>query len=271
TTMETATIEAGGDTDHEATPRVWVFRVGQDGNEWGDKALERVENGQILLESESGREMTLPTGERGYLGVHVLEISDELRSHWGLAGDRGVLVSRVVADSPASRAGLEVGDVLLAVDGSPVESSWDLKRLIAPRQAKEPVRLEFARSGMVWNLEAILEGRQSRTLDLAPLIHTDQDGRVVLVAPRPREGDASSQFRWTFRSGDDTSDHLELAFEEAVEALGSYRLQKVVGEEAETRKELEERIEFLERRLREVELQLETTTKPKRGTSARPN
>jgi hypothetical protein len=124
---------------------------------------------------------------------------------------------------------------------------------------------------MVWTLEAVLEGRQSRTLDLAPLIHTDQDGRVVLVAPRPGEHDASSQYRWTFRRDDDTSDHLELAYEDAVEALGNYDLQEVVGEEAETRKELEERIELLERRLREVELQLESTSKPKRGTSRRPD
>jgi membrane-associated protease RseP (regulator of RpoE activity) len=235
------------------------------------KTVARARGGRILLESEAGRAMSLPNGVRGYLGVHVLEISGELLSHWGLASDHGVLVSRVVADSPASRAGLEVGDVLLAVDGAPVVSSWDLKRLVAPRQAEEPVRLEFARAGMVWTLEAVLESRQSRTLDLAPLIHTDQEGRVVLVAPRPGEHDVSSQYRWTFRRDDDTSDHLELAYEDAVEALGNYDLQEVVGEEAETRKELEERIELLERRLREVELQLESTSKPKRGTSRRPD
>ena len=67
--------------------------------------------------------VTVRVGRRGFIGVTLLEITPELRAHFGAPKDAGVLVSDVRADTPASKAGVEVGDVITSVDGKRVESS----------------------------------------------------------------------------------------------------------------------------------------------------
>lgn len=70
---------------------------------------------------------------RPRLGVELVAATDELREHLGSSGDRGVLVGRVRDDMPASGAGIEVGDLIVGVDGEPVEDAGDLRRLLAER------------------------------------------------------------------------------------------------------------------------------------------
>jgi serine protease Do len=73
---------------------------------------------------------------RGYLGVGVQELTDELSKSFGLkAGLKGVLISQVVADSPADKAGLKQGDIALELDGKPVTSTIDFRNVIALSKA----------------------------------------------------------------------------------------------------------------------------------------
>src|SRR5262245_53490105 len=66
------------------------------------------------------------TAQKGRLGLSVLQISPELRVKLGASRDNGVLVDRVVADTPASKAGVQVGDVIAEVDGEVVQSAADI-------------------------------------------------------------------------------------------------------------------------------------------------
>ena len=69
--------------------------------------------------------------ERGWLGVNIQAVNKDMAASLSLDKARGAIVSRVTPDSPAADAGLEQGDVILAVDKRPVHTLRDLPRLIA--------------------------------------------------------------------------------------------------------------------------------------------
>ena len=71
---------------------------------------------------------------RGKLGVLIQEVNQPLADTFGLERPRGALVARVEDNSPASAAGLKTGDVILAVNGQPIESSTELPERIAALQ-----------------------------------------------------------------------------------------------------------------------------------------
>src|SRR5262249_46140569 len=59
-------------------------------------------------------------------GIHVQEMTSQLRDFFGVNGNDGVLVSSIDNNSVAAKAGLKVGDVITAVDNHPVRNSYDL-------------------------------------------------------------------------------------------------------------------------------------------------
>ncbi len=69
--------------------------------------------------------------ERGWLGVQIQHVSEEIADSLGLEDASGALVADVVADSPAERAGFQAGDVILTFDGEKVEEMRDLPRMVA--------------------------------------------------------------------------------------------------------------------------------------------
>jgi serine protease Do len=79
--------------------------------------------------------------ERGWLGVGVQPVTKAIADSFGLDRVRGGLVSQVVPDSPAARAGLRLGDVILSVNGKAVERSRDLPSLIAALKQGERAEL----------------------------------------------------------------------------------------------------------------------------------
>jgi serine protease Do len=67
---------------------------------------------------------------RGWLGVVLQPLTPELAASFGVEGTKGVLVSDVTADSPAAKAGLKSGDVVLEVDGRKVGTPSDVARAV---------------------------------------------------------------------------------------------------------------------------------------------
>ncbi len=110
-------------------------------------------------------------GKGGFLGVQMTELTTELRAHFGVPSDAGVMVSKVVDDSPASRAGVQVGDVISAVDGEAVSSGGSLARAIGGREDGDAVTLEVWRDGSVETLTATIEQREDRHRARAMRIH----------------------------------------------------------------------------------------------------
>jgi S1-C subfamily serine protease len=68
---------------------------------------------------------------KGRLGVFVLGITPELRKHYGVPDDRGVLVARVEAGSPAAAAGLQAGDIITDAGGRAIDQAGDLASAVS--------------------------------------------------------------------------------------------------------------------------------------------
>ena len=81
----------------------------------------------------------------GYIGVRPLEMTPELRTHFGAPETAGVLVGKVEKDSPAARAGLQVGDIVTSADGEKIAHRRDLVRTIRRKKEGDAVQIEVVR------------------------------------------------------------------------------------------------------------------------------
>jgi serine protease Do len=87
------------------------------------------------------------TIERGYLGVEIGNL-DPFREAMGLPADtRGALINSVTPGGPADRAGLQYGDVVVAMNGRPIVSSSELTRRVGQARSGDTLRLEILRDG----------------------------------------------------------------------------------------------------------------------------
>ncbi|MFA5676952.1 MAG: trypsin-like peptidase domain-containing protein [Pseudomonas sp.] len=84
---------------------------------------------------------------RGWLGVEVQPLTDELAESFGLIQARGIVVSGVYRNGPAWVAGLRPGDVILSIAGEPAISGRQAMNVVARTQPGEPVTLEVLREG----------------------------------------------------------------------------------------------------------------------------
>ncbi|HET7874024.1 MAG TPA: Do family serine endopeptidase [Methylomirabilota bacterium] len=82
---------------------------------------------------------------RGWLGVALQPLSPELAQSLGLGDTRGALVGSTIAGSPAAKAGLLQGDVILSYDKTPVEDYRHMQRLVADTRVGTTVTLEVLR------------------------------------------------------------------------------------------------------------------------------
>ncbi len=117
----------------------------------------------------------LPLLGGGFLGVELMPLSPELRVHFGVPEDAGVMVARVLEDSPAFRAGLQVGDVITAVAGEKVDSPMALARPIRAAEEGATVDLEVWRDGRVQTVTATVERRAPGPRARALFLHCDEE------------------------------------------------------------------------------------------------
>lgn len=159
--------------DPDAKVRVMVMADDDEGD--GEPEIRtfvwKGEDGEVTRFEPGAMGFFSAGAERGFLGVQLLDLTSELRLHYGTREDRGVLVSRVVDDSPAQRAGLRVGDVITHLDGEPVTSSFDATTRIGTRGDGEVVALEVMRDGKVETLSATLETRERPQIEVGSLLH----------------------------------------------------------------------------------------------------
>lgn len=96
---------------------------------------------------------------RGWLGIEVQELTPQLAESFNLESSDGVIVSGIVRNGPAHRAGLEPGDILLAINSETITTGRDLMRRIARTKPGETVRFEVLRNDRKLSLLAEMSER----------------------------------------------------------------------------------------------------------------
>ena len=120
---------------------------------------------------------------RGRIGVTIQEVNQSLADSFGLKKPAGALVSAVDKDGPAGKAGIEPGDVILKVDGKPVERSIDVSTRIAEHRPGSAATLEVWRKGASREL-TVTVGEMPSPKVAASAAAGEQSGRLGL-AVRP--------------------------------------------------------------------------------------
>ncbi|MFI5308685.1 MAG: trypsin-like peptidase domain-containing protein [Polyangiales bacterium] len=94
---------------------------------------------------------------RGYLGVYIGDVNEELAKSFGYQGKGGVLVQDVSADGPGAKAGLKAGDIILERDGKPASDVTSFRNGIAQSAPGTSLALVVFRDGKRMSLSAKLE------------------------------------------------------------------------------------------------------------------
>lgn len=84
---------------------------------------------------------------RGYLGVNIVDLGFEEAEAFGLPNTDGALVTEVVPDGPAQKAGLVFGDIIVQVDEKKIKTNRDLIDYVAGKQPGEKVKVKVFRNG----------------------------------------------------------------------------------------------------------------------------
>lgn len=126
-----------------------------------------VRDGEVIrLDDDDGTTVVRIDGpsQRGYLGVRPMELTPDLRAHYGAPRDAGVLVGEVEADSPAAKAGLQVGDIVTAADGEKIDSPSDLSRTMRRKKAGDTLKLDVVRDKAAKHLSATVGERKDHEM-----------------------------------------------------------------------------------------------------------
>lgn len=89
----------------------------------------------------------------GWLGITIQDLNEELVSYFGLPDKNGILVAKVLENSPAQKAGMKEGDILKQFDNKPVNSTKELLSSVASTQVGKKVRVVFLRDKKQMSLE----------------------------------------------------------------------------------------------------------------------
>jgi membrane-associated protease RseP (regulator of RpoE activity) len=161
-----------------------------------DKGKVRIVDGDVVEVTDKDGPVIVRVGPRSYIGARLIDVTEELRVHWGAPKDAGVLVAEVEKDGPAEKAGLRVGDLVTKADGFRVEGSMDLTRAIRDKEKDEKVELEIVRGGRTHSITVAVGERpgRERTIDMGEL--SGEINREI------RRGFRGHPWTWTWSGGD---------------------------------------------------------------------
>lgn len=159
-------------------------------------------------------EQLIKTGHvvRGRIGVTIQDVNAQLAESFGLDRPHGALVSSVEKDGPAAHAGIAAGDVILAVDGRPIERFGELSTAIAGMRPGSDAKL------------AVWRGGKEQTVNVKVAELQEQQQAVSLRGGKPKEhgGDKASALGLTVRP-------LEPREKEQAGTTGSLVVEEVAG------------------------------------------
>jgi hypothetical protein len=185
-------------------------------------------------------------GSRSFLGVQTVDLTPELREHFGVPRQAGVLVARIVEESPAAASNLEVGDIISAVDGEDIVSPSDLARAVGHHDSGDVIDLEIWRQGTILQLQATLVERQRPAVDIRQFHLPQARLEGLELSETELEGIIELE-----------AETLNMAIERLNEELDSPEWHARVHTFKQHQGTLMKRIELLEKQLKDLEEELQ--------------
>jgi len=102
----------------------------------------------------------------GFLGVYIQDLTPELAKRFGLKEPKGVIISDIMPNSPAAKAGLKKGDVIIRFNDKEVSDSWALRRLVASTPPRERVKIEIMRQGKNYTIWVTLGEYEKQAMSM---------------------------------------------------------------------------------------------------------
>jgi len=151
-----------------------------DGGETGGTAIKK----KVVIVDQDGKQKVWegdgPMVRRGYFGVSLLDLTPELRTHFGVPDDTGVLISKVDPGSPAEKAGVKVGDILTRLDGHVIKTAWAVSAKARSLDEGQQIPWEVWRNGKAQNLNVSVILKERPEVDMAPFFK-DGDGEPLMI------------------------------------------------------------------------------------------
>ena len=122
-----------------------------------------------LIEAEPRERLRLGFETRKYIGVDLNPLNTELAEYFGVKEGKGLLVGGVGEDTPAAKAGLKVGDILVKADGKDLAMTSDLSRILQEKEKGDRIKLEFYRDKKKMSVEVeVAEDERSTVRRFSP-------------------------------------------------------------------------------------------------------
>lgn len=119
----------------------------------------RVKSFSFDWKDKGGKKYLFVSG-RAFLGVHLQDLNKDLAEYFGVKEDGGVLILKVSADTPAEKAGLKSGDVIVKLDGKDISKSRDVTKALADLEKGDKVDIEIIRHKKKKTVKAELDERR---------------------------------------------------------------------------------------------------------------
>lgn len=135
------------------------------------------ESGSVIFLQRDGSDPRVFFGptQRGYLGVTLLPLTDELIRHFVVDESFGVMIAAVDEGGPAHRAGIRVGDIVTRIGDREFGSTSELQHFIARHKGGDSIEVEFWRDGRSQRVSATLIERKQNRFDFSELLNDPVD------------------------------------------------------------------------------------------------
>jgi serine protease Do len=140
---------------------------------------------QLLPQLEKGKVI------RGWLGVSIQEVTEEIAKSFNFKEAKGALVAEVVEDSPAEQGGVKRGDIIISFDGKDITAPNELQRIVAATTPEKRVKVKVIRNGKTRTLKVEVGTMPDELPVIARTISTALGLAVQNLTPELAE-----QFNW---------------------------------------------------------------------------
>lgn len=123
---------------------------------------------------------------RGFLGVSVQDVSGDLAKSFGLSVPKGALVAEAVKGTPAEKAGIQAGDIILAFNGHAINKSADLPPIVGATPIGKKVKVKILRAGDIKYVSVKLKAldKYSSAAEGSSIHNTSLGAQVKMVDPK---------------------------------------------------------------------------------------